>query len=43
VPWRIGARLHRLAEAGLVERRPDPVDGRGLRVRLTTKGRNLEQ
>jgi DNA-binding MarR family transcriptional regulator len=32
-------RLDRLAEAGLVERRPDPTDRRGTRVRLTRKGK----
>lgn len=32
-------RLDRLAEAGLVERRPDPSDRRGTRVRLTAAGR----
>lgn len=32
-------RLDRLAEAGLVERRPDPADRRGTRVRLTPLGR----
>jgi len=32
-------RLDRLAEAGLVERRPDPSDRRGVLVRLTPKGK----
>jgi len=32
-------RLDRLAEAGLVERRPDPSDRRGTLVRLTPKGK----
>ena len=32
-------RLDRMVEARLVERRPDPEDRRGTRVRLTTKGR----
>jgi len=32
-------RLDRLAEAGLIERRPDPSDRRGTLVRLTTAGR----
>jgi DNA-binding MarR family transcriptional regulator len=31
-------RLDRLVEAGLVERRPDPDDRRGTRVRLTRQG-----
>ena len=33
-------RLDRLAEAGLVERRPDPADRRGTLVRLTRRGRS---
>ncbi len=32
-------RLDRLAEAGLVERRPDPSDRRGTRIRLTREGK----
>jgi DNA-binding MarR family transcriptional regulator len=36
----ITKRLDRLAEAGLVERRPDPDDRRGTRVRLTRRGRS---
>lgn len=32
-------RLDRLAQAGLVERRPDPSDRRGVLVRLTSKGK----
>lgn len=31
-------RVDRLARAGLVVREPDPVDGRGVRVRLTREG-----
>ena len=31
-------RLDRLVEAGLIERRPDPRDRRGVRVRLTRRG-----
>lgn len=31
--------LDRLVEAGMVERRPDPADRRGTRVRLTERGR----
>lgn len=34
-------RLHRLQRAGLIERRPDPGDGRGRLVRLTAQGREL--
>jgi DNA-binding MarR family transcriptional regulator len=33
-------RLDRLADAGLVERRPDPGDRRGTLVRLTSKGKS---
>jgi len=35
----ITKRLDRLAEAGLVQRRPDPSDRRGTLVRLTRKGK----
>ncbi|MBW3085614.1 hypothetical protein KEM60_01816 [Austwickia sp. TVS 96-490-7B] len=31
-------RIDRLARRGLVDRRPDPADRRGVRVRLTTQG-----
>ena len=34
-------RLDRLAEAGLIERRPDPGDRRGTLVRLTRKGKTV--
>jgi DNA-binding MarR family transcriptional regulator len=34
-------RLDRLAEAGLVERRPDPGDRRGTLVRLTGRGKRI--
>jgi DNA-binding MarR family transcriptional regulator len=34
-------RLDRLAETGLVERRPDPSDRRGTLVRLTPRGKRL--
>jgi DNA-binding MarR family transcriptional regulator len=33
--------LHRLEHAELIERRPDPGDGRGRLVRLTDRGRKL--
>ena len=33
-------RVDRLERRGLVERRPDPADGRGVRVRLTARGRS---
>jgi DNA-binding MarR family transcriptional regulator len=36
----ITKRLDRLAEAGLIERRPDPADRRGTLARLTRKGRS---
>jgi len=34
--------LDRLAERGLVERRADPADGRGVRLALTAAGRDLQ-
>lgn len=34
-------RLNRLQQAGLVERRPNPNDGRGVLVRLTQTGREV--
>ncbi|MFL6129713.1 MAG: MarR family winged helix-turn-helix transcriptional regulator [Mycobacteriales bacterium] len=34
-------RLDRLERRGLVRRHPDPDDGRGIRVRLTARGRAL--
>ena len=34
-------RLHRLERSGLIERAPDPGDGRGMLVRLTARGREL--
>ncbi len=34
-------RLDRLERRGLVRRRPDPEDGRGIRVRLTPRGQAL--
>lgn len=33
-------RLDRMEARGLVRRRPDPADGRGIRVRLTAAGRD---
>jgi DNA-binding MarR family transcriptional regulator len=35
--------VDRLAERGLVERRPDPADGRGVRLALTAAGRGLQR
>jgi DNA-binding MarR family transcriptional regulator len=37
----ITKRLDRMAEAGLIERRPDPSDRRGTLVRLTRRGRTV--
>ncbi len=34
--------VDRLAERGLVERCPDPADGRGVRLALTAAGRDLQ-
>ena len=34
-------RLDRLAAQGLVERTPDPADGRGTVIRLTEKGHSV--
>jgi DNA-binding MarR family transcriptional regulator len=34
-------RLQRLERSGLIERAPDPGDGRGMLVRLTPQGRDL--
>jgi DNA-binding MarR family transcriptional regulator len=35
--------VDRLAERGLVERQPDPADGRGVRLSLTAAGRALQR
>lgn len=40
-PGGMTVRLNRLQRAGLVERRPNPNDGRGVLVRLTPVGREL--
>lgn len=37
----ITKRLDRMADAGLIERRPDPSDRRGTLVRLTRRGRTV--
>jgi DNA-binding MarR family transcriptional regulator len=37
------SRLNRLERAGLIERTPDPADGRGVRVRLTARGERLAE
>lgn len=36
-------RLNRLQRAGLIERRPNPSDGRGILVRLTPMGKELAE
>ena len=35
--------VDRLAERGLVDRRPDPADGRGVRLALTPAGRAVQR
>jgi DNA-binding MarR family transcriptional regulator len=35
--------VDRLAERGLIERRPDPADGRGVRLALTEAGRAVQR
>jgi DNA-binding MarR family transcriptional regulator len=40
-PGTVSLRVDRLVHAGLVERRPDPDDGRGALVSLTAQGRQL--
>jgi len=40
-PITLGRMLDRLAEAGMVERRPDPADRRAWRIHLTEKARPL--
>jgi DNA-binding MarR family transcriptional regulator len=35
--------VHRLAGRGLIHCRPDPADGRGVRVSLTAAGRDLQR
>lgn len=40
-PGGMTVRLNRLQQAGLVERRPNPSDGRGVLIRLTPIGRDL--
>ena len=34
--------LHRMERDGLIERRPDPADGRRVRIHLTDRARQLE-
>lgn len=34
-------RIQRMEASGLVSRHPDPTDGRGVRVRLTDRGRSM--
>lgn len=38
----VAATLSRMERDGLVERRPDPLDGRAQRIWLTDRGRNLQ-
>jgi DNA-binding MarR family transcriptional regulator len=40
-PATISLRIDRLAARGLVERQPDPDDGRGARISITVQGREL--
>ena len=40
-PGGMTVRLNRLQQAGLIERRPNPSDGRGVLIRLTPLGRDL--
>ncbi len=40
-PGGMTVRLNRLQQAGLIERRPNPSDGRGVLIRLTPMGRDL--
>lgn len=40
-PGGMTVRLNRLQQAGLIERRPNPSDGRGVLIRLTPIGRDL--
>ena len=35
--------VDRLVERGLVARRPDPADGRGVRLSLTDAGRDMQR
>ena len=37
----ITKRIDRLVELGFVQRRPDPIDGRSVRIELTAQGRHL--
>jgi DNA-binding MarR family transcriptional regulator len=39
----LAATLARMERDGLIERRPDPVDGRARRIHLTAAARQLEQ
>ncbi len=42
-PPTVSVSVRRLEEAGLVERQPDPQDGRAIRLFLTEQGRALQQ
>lgn len=42
-PPTVSVGVHRLEESGLVERKPDPQDGRSIRLFLTRRGQALQR